>query len=64
MLPKNLEKGKSITLESKKQIDHLDKVDFDENWEYYLNTVNASATRNDLKIHKDPFKDLISKPNL
>lgn len=61
MLLENIEKDKTTTLESKKQIDYLDKVDFDKDWDHYLNGIDEYIKRNDLKIYEDSFKDLMSK---
>ncbi|WP_223208287.1 coiled-coil domain-containing protein [Campylobacter coli] len=64
ILLKNLENDKTSTLENKNQIAYLDKVDFDDNWDDYLKSAEEYITRNDLKIHEDPFQDLMSKTQL
>ncbi|MCL9821430.1 hypothetical protein NCR96_06745 [Helicobacter sp. 14348-15] len=64
MILEELKNDKTSTLKNKNQIAYLDGVDFNDNWDDYLRSVEEYITRNELKIHEDPFKDLMSKTQL
>lgn len=64
MILEELKNDKTSTLKNKNQIAYLDGVDFNDNWDDYLRSVEEYITRNGLKIHEDPFKDLMSKTQL